>query len=158
MKASGKRLAKAIEKRGWESRAAFARAVGQKEVTVRQQINRGGVPASLAPGYSRTLKVPVTWLLFGAGPDPFFGPRDVKADAPESAVNDSLASAEGDLVPQETEALLKEGGHVTMYTFIRIVGDLENKIGRLEEEIRQLRDLLMADGSRAHPRKGRARS
>lgn len=63
----GDRLLEAIRSKGYNKLAEFARAVGVKEVTLRQQINRQSIPPKAADKYSRKLAITMEWLLSGRG-------------------------------------------------------------------------------------------
>ena len=65
------RLRKAIKRRGYDDMAAFAKAVGVKDTTLRGQVNRDSIPKGAAERYAQKLKIPVAWLLYRQGPDPF---------------------------------------------------------------------------------------
>jgi hypothetical protein len=150
MRGSGQRLATAITARGFESIADFARSVGKKEVTVRQQINRDNVPEGDAPAYIRKLKIPLKWLLYG-GPSPFGNREGVEQAETDSAVDESLGTAPADSSQGEPDE--KEGDLVKGITFYYIVGDLQRRIGHLEEQIAQLQSTMETRAAR--PRKGR---
>lgn len=71
MKGSGDRLQRAIRRREFTSNADFARAVPVDPGTLRAQLSRNSVPKEVAEVYARKLRVPLEWLLYGKGKDPF---------------------------------------------------------------------------------------
>jgi hypothetical protein len=76
----GERLKRAIRLREFTSMADFARACDVGTGTLRAQIHRDSIPPDAADTYARKLRVPVEWLLYGKGKDPFEG----KAAEPRS--------------------------------------------------------------------------
>jgi phage repressor protein C with HTH and peptisase S24 domain len=72
---AGKRLERAIEMRGYPTVADFARAVDEEPGTLRVQLSRDSIPKDKAEKYQRRLRVPLEWLLYNRGGDPFEGTK-----------------------------------------------------------------------------------
>ncbi len=67
----GDRLKRAIRLREYVSMADFARSSDVDTGTLRAQIHRDSIPKDAAELYARKLRVPIEWLLYGKGKDPF---------------------------------------------------------------------------------------
>ena len=106
------RLKEAIRQRGYESAADFARAVGEKEGTLRAQMARGSIPKDVAEKYARRLGVTVAWLLYNNGPAvPANKPtRPKPIDARQANRKKEVATKRGDTL----ESTLVRAGEETL--------------------------------------------
>jgi phage repressor protein C with HTH and peptisase S24 domain len=109
---AGERLKRAIEMSAFGNAESFAKAVSENGGTVRAQISRGSIPKRTAEKYARRLDVPLEWLLFDKGPDPFEGK---KPPARQEPIRTKIIDIEGEafaMVPRWDMRMSAGGGAV----------------------------------------------
>jgi hypothetical protein len=132
---SGERLEYAIKRRGHSSVAEFARLVDVSPVTMRQQINRGSISKEKADKFARRLRVPVDWLLYGRGANPFDAEAPVAGKVSGKdhfGINDKLE------IPPDNGDAKKNLREIAMKEFWLEIGALRNEVARLNRDVTTL--------------------
>jgi hypothetical protein len=106
----------------------FARACSIEPGTLRTQLNRDSLPRDAARAYAKKLKVPLEWLLYGDGPDPFQG----RSLAP--AGEDVFVAPTGTL-KNETAIAVEAAQHLAKLAGLNLSADQR---GELIEDTRDL--------------------
>jgi hypothetical protein len=132
---SGERLEYAIKRRGHSSVAEFARLVDVSPVTMRQQINRGSISKEKADKFARRLRVPVDWLLYGRGANPFDAEAPVAGKV--SGKDHFGINDKPEILPDNGDAK-KNPREIAMKEFWLEIGALRNEVARLNRDVTTL--------------------